>query len=511
MKKCLLFIRVSTNRQELDSQLKETKEFAQSLGYDEFVVLKKTGASAFKVTDEYVEMLDEMKDTIEKDKDIKAVVVWAMNRLFRNDSIAVELKDWFVEKKIQLHIKEPRMTLLEEDGTLGDGNEMLFHFFAVFNKQQINELKAKSSRAKTRDKALHKYLGGIKIKFGYMVENGYLVPNPDEAKAVVDIYDLYATGGYSFSELAKEINQRYGTSLVKYRIAQILHSENYWNNKVCPAIITKAQFDAANKQMGESQQKPMGYKHKYFANRIYKCPQCGYGMTADSESYRCINRCKGNKSVAVAQMDGLLWLIASHLESERLLKSSSKDEYRQKQDVLQSKIKSMDKHTSKAEKTRIRAKEAYLNGVIELDEYQTRIAKVDEGIKDIQAKIDQWNSEIAELDRLIAEDGLSIQRILNIAGKIEQTDEEEMRNIVRKWVRQVGIDGNVVTVETLTRTYKAVYKAHNFYTKWWTIGDHKLVVRPIIRKDGDCSIGQTKLTAVDVPITVSWLGGSTIV
>lgn len=511
MKKCLLFIRVSTTHQEIESQLEETKQFAQSLGYDEFVILKKTGASAFKMTDEYMDMLDEMKTTIEKDKGIKAVVVWAMNRLFRNDSIAVELKDWFVENKIQLHIKEPRLTLLEEDGTLGAGNEMLFHFFAVFNKQQINELKAKSSRAKTRDKALHKYLGGTKIKFGYMVENGYLVPNPDEEKAVVDIYDLYATGKYSFSELAKEINQRYGTTLVKYRIAQILHSENYWNNKVCPAIITKAQYDAASKQMSESQVKPMGYKHKYFANRIYKCPQCGYGMTADSESYRCINRCKGNKSIAVAQMDGLLWVIASHLESERLLNSSSKDEYRQKQAVLRSKIKAMDKYTCKAEKSRTRAKEGYLNGIIDLEEYKARIAKIDEGAKDVQRNVEQWKLEIGELDRLIAEDEMSIQRILTIADKIDHTDEEEMRNIVRKWVKQVGIEGNVVTVETLTRTYKAVYKAHNYYSKWWTVGGHKLTVRPILRKGGNCSIGQSKLTAVDVPITVSWLGGSTIV
>lgn len=152
-KKCILFVRASTSKQETESQLKETKEYAESLGYNEFITIGKAGASAYKVADEYLALIDEMKETIKKDPEIKAVVCWAMNRLFRNISVADELKNWFVENKIQLEIREPHIKLLEADGSLSNSSEMIFYFFSVYNKQQIDELKKKSIRGKNAKKS----------------------------------------------------------------------------------------------------------------------------------------------------------------------------------------------------------------------------------------------------------------------------------------------------------------------------------------------------------------------
>ena len=42
-KKCILFVRASTLKQEVESQLKETREYDESLGYKEFVILGGTG------------------------------------------------------------------------------------------------------------------------------------------------------------------------------------------------------------------------------------------------------------------------------------------------------------------------------------------------------------------------------------------------------------------------------------------------------------------------------------
>ena len=40
-KKCLLFFRVSTTKQEWESQLKETKHYAETLGFNDFVTVGK--------------------------------------------------------------------------------------------------------------------------------------------------------------------------------------------------------------------------------------------------------------------------------------------------------------------------------------------------------------------------------------------------------------------------------------------------------------------------------------
>ena len=511
MKKCLLFIRVSTNRQELQSQIDETKEYAKSLGYDEFVILDKRGASAYEVADEYLALIEEMKYTVENDPEIKAVVCWAMNRLFRNIKMADELKEWFVDNKIQLEIKEPHIRLLEDDGTLSDASEMLFHFFAVFNKQQINELRAKSHRSKVRDKALHKFIGGP-VKFGYKVVDKQIVPDDREAQIVNDLFDVYGTGEYSYSTATREINERYGLNLEWRTVKKFIADKKYYDGTMYPPIITKEQYDLCveKREKNWTQFKPSEYKHHRFANRLIRCPVCGKGYTANVECYRCIDN-DGSRFVGINNMDGLLWVIASHLEGERLVNENSKGEYMQKKAVLASKIASVDKYTSKGEKRAERAKKMALDGLIEVEEYKGILEAVKKEQEEVEKRVNDWKSRIKELDRLINEDKRSIEKILNISNFITSRNELEMRSIVRKWIKRIDIDGDIFTITTLTRVYKCVYSRYNWQSRWLTMGGRPLAVRPLNRKGDKCEFGKLRIGAADIPITIAWLGGSEIV
>ena len=512
-KKCLLFIRTSTSKQETESQLKETKEYAESLGYNEFVTIGKAGASAYKVADEYLALIDEMKSTVEKDPEIKAVVCWAMNRLFRNIKMADELKEWFVDNKIQLEIKEPHIKLLEDDGTLSNSSEMVFHFFAVFNKQQIDELRKKSSRAKRRDKELHKYIGGYMPPFGYRLdENKFIVPDPVQAPIVSEIFDLYATGEFSYPQLVKEINERHGTNLQVHSIFNFLKRKDYYNNTSYPPIITESQFKACEEERKRCTAKPSAYKHYTFANRLIKCPKCGKGYTATERKYIChkLNHC-GTPTISTANLDGLLWLIASHLESERLMNASVKDEYIQRKAVLEQKIASVDNYTKRWEKIRQNLKKALIQGTLDADDYTDGIKKVEAEEKDTNENVVVWKAQIAELDKLIEEDTKSIMRILEISGHINSMDEQEMRSMVRRWIKQITFEGDIWTVETLTRTYKAVYNCYGFPTKWTTVNGNFLAAQPLKRDKDVCEFQPIKLKPAELPYTLAWLGGSEIV
>lgn len=512
MKKCLIWTRVSTERQEIESQIKETVEYAKSLGFDEFVSLSRIGASAYKANALYLDMIDELKTMIDTDKDIKAVVCWHLNRLARNDQYAIQIKNFLIEHKVQLYIKEPQLKLLKDDGTVDEGAELVFNIFAAMSRQQISELKAKSHRAKVRDKALHKYLGS-RIPLGYTVKDKMLIPDEDNAQIIKDLFDLYGTGEWSYIRLAKEFNERYGTNYYnKHNIKSMLTNKHYYDGEMCPPIITKEQYDKAAQQRAKSTSRPQSHGNIRFAAKLIECPVCGRHYTANIRDYRCINDCN-NKRISIANLDGLLWFIASHLEGDRMLKTDTKDELRQKRAVLDAKIKSVDNYTTKGEKRAQRAKKMALEGLIEIEEFKKILKEVETEQKETRLKVEQWRSEIVDIDRLIAEDTMSMKRILEISGSIDAYDEEQMFTIVHRWVKGIVFtDDWVFTIETLTRVYKVRYNRYGYPSRWFTVNGNTLAVPKFKHnKNGDSALVPSKCTVKDIPNTLAWLGGSEII
>lgn len=510
--KCLLFVRTSTDKQETQSQLEETKNYAISLGYDEFVALERSGASAFKVSKKYIELVDELKDTLTNDRTIKAVVVFALNRLSRNPSKALEIEEFLVENKIQLHCKTPELTLLNSDGSENEGAGLVFTIYSKISQLEIEELKLKSKRAKERDRKLKKFRGGRNVAFGYKVEEKFVIEDPDTSKIVNEIFDLYGTGEWSYHTLVPEINDRYGLNFNWYKIKNILQDKDYYDDTMYPPIITKEQYDKAaeKRNINYTQFKPRATKHFTFVNRIIRCPVCGYGLTTNVESYKCINHCK-DVYYGINNVDGLVWLIASHLEGERLLKSSAKDEYIQNKAVLASKIKSVESCTTRIEKARQNLKKALIQGSLDADEYTDGIRQLESEQKDVLNKVVNWRKQIAELDRLIEEDTMSIKKILDISDQIDSYTEQQMRDIARRWIKSITVDDKVFTVETLVRTYKAVYKRYSFHSRWYTLNDKPIAVRAINRDKNGCTFGEIRVKPVELPYTFAWLAGSEIV
>ena len=118
---------------------------------------------------------------------------------------------------------------------------------------------------------------------------------------------------------------------------------------------------------------------------------------------------------------------------------------------------------------------------------------------------------MADIDRMIKEDTLSIKKILEISGRITSMNEQEMRTIVRRWVRQITFEGDVWTIETLTRTYKAVYNCYGFPSRWKTVNGNYITARPLKRDNNGSRFADIKLKPVELPYTLAWLSGSEIV
>ena len=94
-----------------------------------------------------------------------------------------------------------------------------------------------------------------KQPFGYKMEFGEMVPQPQEAETVQSIYQKYLAGA-SFNQLAEQLQTKgvpYNVDKPwnKNMVARILEDERYTGEKNFPALIEAEQFHAAQERRKE--------------------------------------------------------------------------------------------------------------------------------------------------------------------------------------------------------------------------------------------------------------------
>ena len=93
-KKAIIWLRVSTNKQELDSQKHDLVELAKLEGYQEsqLIYIEGLGASAIKQDDLYKEIVDQLYSKLDSEP-IADVYIWEISRLARVESVFDEIRD----------------------------------------------------------------------------------------------------------------------------------------------------------------------------------------------------------------------------------------------------------------------------------------------------------------------------------------------------------------------------------------------------------------------------------
>ena len=151
MKKAVLFVRVSTEKQTLESQIEALKRSASVDGFgdsDIIVIAKKE--SGVKLKEAEREGLNELKDVIEKN-DVDCVYIFELSRLSRDPMTLYSVRDKiFRNNKVQLKCLKPSFTLLEEpDRTkLDTMGSLVFSIFGCFAEQEVVEKKERFHRGK---------------------------------------------------------------------------------------------------------------------------------------------------------------------------------------------------------------------------------------------------------------------------------------------------------------------------------------------------------------------------
>ena len=438
MEKCVLIVRVSSDKQGTESQKLDLVRFAKlkenggwSDDPEQMKIIENKESATKK---EELKGLKELKEYI-KNNNVKAVFAWELSRLSRRWEVLNELGTLFVRNKINFICAHPNIKLLDNDGNLDPVAAALYDNTKNMAANEVR-IRTESSLRGIRDAASKNLFLGGSVILGYKVvpimidglKKQKCELDPDTQKIVFDIFELYKSGQHSFSSIAKIIEREYKKVLNRNQIGDILANEYYVGEKIktdkhvferqYPPIIDIDTYNAVQTLLKQrSGRKSDKSRNIYYASRLIKCSNCGSTLVAfhTSNNYQCKNflekkGCTKGTSINIDVADSLS-LEAARIKDITVMANLTEDE-------INNTHKRIEKLHSK-----INESEKQLNVIRE-----KRLKKY---IKDFSSYMTE-SEIINNVERSLAEDKHRIDKE-NIADKNEI---ERMKN----WLNRTKID-----------------------------------------------------------------------
>ena len=149
---------MSTLQQDFEAQRKEVVRVAKADGYkDSEIAIVEGKESAIKLKEEQRETISEMKEIINENPSIESVYVFAVDRLARRVSVVISVKDYLLDKGINLVFLNPhKMATMRKDTKTGkmveDELTALVLMFLAYGAEM--EMKLKNIRFEVVEKTV---------------------------------------------------------------------------------------------------------------------------------------------------------------------------------------------------------------------------------------------------------------------------------------------------------------------------------------------------------------------
>ena len=198
-RKCVCVGRVSTTIQSQTAQVRDLKEFAKKLGFDEVKPFFTTESGFLEQDDKQGWNL--VTDYFESHPDYKVLICPELSRLSRKEHILHAIKDYLIEHKIQLIVKDINYFLYNEWGEIPKGNDIIFALYASLADSEMRQKRERFTRSLKDNRQLGYSIGGKRL-FGY---ERYYEPkdgknrskyriDEKEAEEIRTVYRWYAFG-----------------------------------------------------------------------------------------------------------------------------------------------------------------------------------------------------------------------------------------------------------------------------------------------------------------------------
>ncbi len=315
------FDRVSSNAQEdgqsLGAQRRLGEEYARKYGL-QVVRAWSEVESASKENDrkQFFAMVEFIKE-----RDIKHVVFDKVDRAVRGFKSAVIIQDLMEQYGVKFHFTRENLVI---DKDSPPSEKLRFYLGTILAKYYIDNLKVEIKKG--LDARTDAGLWNYKAPIGYLnfrdptSKTATVIPDPQLAPAIKEIFELYATGEYTYAELIPILN-RVSEKQYDWKLLPPLISNPFYYGAICikgkivkkkglhEPLVSKALWDACQRSKGIRAAKYAANDAKRSVSkpfmRLIKCGHCSHWFTGETVIkatgkayvyYRCSNKaCSHNK------------------------------------------------------------------------------------------------------------------------------------------------------------------------------------------------------------------------
>lgn len=400
-----LYPRVSTDDQvregfSLDEQEEEMLRLCEYKNYQVYKVYREEGVSAKNMNrPKFQEMIQDLKDG-----KINRIIVHKLDRLTRS------IQDLEVICKL---IEEYNCSLDSVCEEINTDSAMGVFFIRMTTILAQLEIERTSERTKfgLKGAAKNGHFCG-KAPIGYRKINKELVIDDLESEVVKEIFDDYVNG-LSVCTITKKLNNKnalnrnWRTTTIDRMLSNYIYCGDYLYGKrakntepiyledVCPAIIDKETFKMVQTQK-ERNLKNYTRKHTYVYMQKIVCSKCNKIMGGSSSTsknkptqiyYKC-NCC--NTRINEKKIEKPLMLFLNDMLDYYLLIDNNFKSFFNED--LSIEIDKYNKMLDKCNKKLKKIKEAYLDDLIDKEEFITEEKSIKSQINDIELKLNHLNN-----------------------------------------------------------------------------------------------------------------------
>ncbi|MDR2955781.1 MAG: recombinase family protein [Prevotella sp.] len=530
--KAALLLRVSTEVQDLESQIKDLRPVAESMGYEvpeEYIFGEHiTGKDDIRKGER--QSITKLKKAC-KTGDISAIFIHEVSRLSRSSIDGRSFVRDFNEMKIPIYFKDRSLWTLNRDTLEEDSTtKMIVGLFFDFAEQELKTLKSRTNRGRRNAASKGLATGGY-LNYGYKkdVENGKVMIEDTEALFVQDIFSKYATGEYSLGNLTRYANTleyptRYAknskkgtfitasgytkpTQNIKWNkgvISSMLHNKIYIGKhhfqdvtKSVPAIIDKELFDKVQMKLASNPkfvEKSRNYIH--LLQKKVVCGHCGnlmighIGSNNISGYYLCssyfgsMTKC-GNTTLNYEKFETIVWhFIKNHSdifmelnEEEKAAKIVKLEEKKKEsQAAIKLKERLVQQEQQKVKSLLDLVKSS--GGAFNISDIINDKNEIDNTVANYEQQIIKLNSEINLIDN-------RINQIRNIEFSKEtiasiEADRTQMKKVINDVIDHITVykvNNNAVVMQLEMCNNSTIYnillnQRSKRIFKYWYIEEH---------------------------------------
>lgn len=427
MNTAALYIRVSTHYQEElspDAQKRLLMEYANNnnlLVTDEFVYIESgiSGRTADK-RPEFQKMIGVAK---QKKPPFQVILVWKFSRFARNQEESIVYKSLLNKNNIDvISISEPVI-----DGPFGSLIERIIEWMDEYYSIR---LAGEVHRGMTENALKGNYQASPPL--GYKIEHKGEPPVivPEQAEIVKLIYDKYVNDGLTFFQIAKYLNNlglktKQGKNFERRSVEYIIQNPMYkgylrWNMThnetntikdegewivkrgehdpiISEEIFNKAQ-ERFKREYTPRKSRPVT-EYKHWLSGVVKCAYCGRSMTASNvarskhKQFGCNGYSKGKCAKSNSISEGKL--VPQIIGSIEKTITSGNVEYTVVKKEVQSDTDLLKVQLSRIKEKEKRIKDAYVNGIDNLDEYKHNKEIINKEKQTLEEKINKSKKNIS--------------------------------------------------------------------------------------------------------------------